>query len=383
MKRNLLKIMSLILCISMLAAPLAGCSPKNSGNDDPKPSTNNNKLPKLEKLAGKYTDYQLEQVREKIAAKEEPWKSAYDNLINYIKKHFDDEFNVDEDFNVPGYYDDPKGHAEAKERLNATGCMSYACALAYVFSGNDQYATKASKLLSAWAEKNKFISGADGALAMCVMGPSLMYAAELLTASNGWKNDAKEIFTSWVEAVFLPTANSIRERENNWGDWGILASVAAYNFLGNLEEVENCMLLMRSHIDSTILPTGEMPHETKRETNGIWYTYFALAPMTTACEIIYNATGYDLFSHVGSQGQSIEKALDYLLYYAKNPKEWPHYDGNQSYTTSSDYPYNLFEAMGVIYNNEEYTAFGRQKEINTVLGHHYAWSFSTLTTIYE
>ncbi len=386
MKKTLLKLIALVLCLSMLAAPIAGCNKNGDNGDGNKPSQGSGITPpELQDTAGKYTAYQLEQVRVKIEEKAEPWKSAYDNLINYVKKHNSDEFTVDEDFNVPGYYVDSKGHAEAKERLNATGCMSYACALAYVFSGNTRYSLKANRLLEAWAEKNKTISGADGALAMCVMGPSLMYAAELLNISGGWNAESKEIFTGWVESVFLPTANSIRERENNWGDWGMLASIAAYNFLGNTEELNNCAVMMRGRIESTILPTGEMPHETKRESNGIWYTYFALAPMTAACEMIYNITGYNLFEYEGESGQSIEKGLDYLLYYCKNPDEWPHYPGGtQSYSPkSSDYPYNLFEAMGVIYGNEEYTEFGRTKEINTVLGHHYAWSFSTLTTIYE
>ncbi len=381
MKRNLLKIISFILCISMLTAPLAGCSQKDSDGDNNNPNADS-MLPKLNKTAGTYTDYQLEQIREKIAAKEEPWYGAYKDLTAYIKTHFNDNFVVDEDFNVPGYYNDAEGHTKAKERLNAIGCMAYSCALAYVLDGTPKYAAKAVTLLNDWASKNKKISGDDGTLAMSYVGPSLVFAAELLTASGGWSGNVETTFKTWVKSVFIPTANSIRERDNNWGDWGMLASVASYNYLGETEEVENCMLMIRKRIENTILPTGEMPHETKREGNGVWYTYFALAPMTAACNIINNATGFDLYTYEGKDGQCIKKALDYLLYYYQNPEEWPHYDGNLTFETGKTYwPYNLFEAMGVVYGEESYTKFAQSHGNNEATGHHYAWNFTTLTTI--
>jgi len=42
----------------------------------------------------------------------------------------------------------------------------------------------------------------------------------------------------------------------------------------------------------------------------MWYTYFALAPMTVAAMVARNASGVDLFSYVSPRGSSIRLALD-------------------------------------------------------------------------
>ncbi len=340
------------------------------------------KRPKGEIMIGFYTAQQIEKIKEQLSSGAEPWKSAYQSLINYITKHFNDDFPVDEDFNIPGYYIDAEGHKRGKARLNAVGCMAYACALAYALNGEKLYSQKSIELLKLWAETNKKASGFDGALSMSYIGPSLVFAAELLTLSGGWNDKESEIFKAWLKAVFLPTANSIRERANNWGDWGMLASTATYNYLGETEEVKHCAEMIKGRIENTITEKGDMPHETKREGNGIWYTYFALAPMTAACNIIRNSLGIDLFKHKGENGQCIKLALDYLLYYYQNPEKWPHFDGKQNFTTGkSDWPYNIFEKMGKIYGDEKFTEFSRSHKINEVIGHHYAWTFTTLTTV--
>ena len=50
------------------------------------------------------------------------------------------------------------------------------------------------------------------------------------------------------------------------------------------------------------------------EKNGLWYTYFSLAPMTASFWVTYNLTGENLFLWE-QEGKSVKKALDYLLRY--------------------------------------------------------------------
>ncbi len=392
MKNLTIRLTALLLCFLILTSSTFGCAQKDdddgkdTGGENDGSNNNTTEYEYMENglVFGTYTSDQINSIKKNIEKGTEPWKSAYINLIGYIDKHFNDDFPVDADFNIPGYYVDAEGHQRGKARLNAIGCMAYSCALAYAINGDSKYSSKACDLMLMWSVQNKNVSGFDGPLSMSYIGPSLIFTAELLTATEGWTENDSEIFKDWVKKIFLPTANSIRERDNNWGDWGLLASTASYNYLGDMKELENCAEMARKRIDDTIQPTGEMPHETVREGNGIWYTYFALAPMTATCNIIKNVLDIDLFEYEGARGQSIKKALDYLLYYYQRPEEWPHYPGGkQNYTPGkTDYPYNLFEAMAVIYNNEEYKNFARSKSVNTVIGHHYAWTYTTLTVVY-
>ncbi len=124
---------------------------------------------------------------------------------------------------------------------------------------------------------------------------------------------------------------------------------------------------------------GSMPLETKRGRNGIWYTYFALAPLTAACHIGDNATDSDLFSFKGQDGAGIEEALDYLLIFSNNPKTWPHYsEQDLSLPKPNSWPGNLFEAMYQVYGKKEYELWIEKARPIMYFGHHYAWSFPTL-----
>jgi hypothetical protein len=122
-----------------------------------------------------------------------------------------------------------------------------------------------------------------------------------------------------------------------------------------------------------------MPAETRRDKNGIWYTYFAIAPLTAACQIAYNARAVDLFHYKGKEGAGIEQALDYLLQYSREPEKWPHYRGEGiNLPQPGRWPGNLFEAMSGIYGKEEYEAWVEDARPIMVHGHHYAWAIPTL-----
>ena len=75
-----------------------------------------------------------------------------------------------------------------------------------------------------------------------------------------------------------------------------------------------------------IASDSHMPAEVVREKNGIWYTYFSLAPMTASFWVAYYLTGENLFLWE-QEGKSVKKALDYLLRYQKSPSEWKWYEG--------------------------------------------------------
>jgi hypothetical protein len=120
-----------------------------------------------------------------------------------------------------------------------------------------------------------------------------------------------------------------------------------------------------------------MPEEVTRNADGTWYTYFSLSPMTAACWIAYNMTGENIFEMVSPEGASIEKAINYLLYYIKNPGEWPWYHKNTAGHPHS-WPGNLVEAMHGIYKNPDYTGYVAGSRPIIYKDHHFTWTFPTL-----
>jgi hypothetical protein len=87
---------------------------------------------------------QLSETRQMVLQLQEPWKSAYDDLIRRADgaEGSGRASHAAADFNVPGYYVDPKGHIVASEALNGDGWAAYACALAYQLTGDPTHGQK-------------------------------------------------------------------------------------------------------------------------------------------------------------------------------------------------------------------------------------------------
>jgi rhamnogalacturonyl hydrolase YesR len=319
---------------------------------------------------------QLDETRQMVFQEQQPWKDASDDLL--LRANGDEGMGRSShaiaDFNVPGYYIDPEGHIRASEALNGDGWAAYACALAYQLTGDPVYAQKSIELLNAWAYLNTRYSGADGALVMSYAGVSLAFAGDLIWSSDLWDPADRDQFRRWVSTVLRSAGDGIKTRPNNWGAWGTLAVIASDYLLDDVAGVDAEVARLQSRIDTSIALEGYLPDETSRGDRGIWYTYFALAPLTAGCQIAWNARGVDLF-HYGR----LHLAVDYLFYYSLHPDQWPHYGGQQVLLPTPDnWPGNLFEAMVRIYNAPDYENWIAATRPHVLKGHHYAWTVPTL-----
>jgi hypothetical protein len=211
---------------------------------------------------------------------------------------------------------------------------------------------------------------------MAYSGTAMIMAAELLLDYKKWTPDEREKFFVWVKDVYLKACNEIRTRKNNWADWGRLGSVLCAQLLDNEAEMAENVGLIKSDLFHKIADDGHMPEETRREKNGIWYTYFSLAPITSSMYVIYNSTGENLFTSVEGE-KSLKKALDYLFYYNQHPDEWTWFKDPRP-GSSSSWPGNLFEALSGIYNEPAWARYAETSRPICYPKHHFAWSFPTL-----
>lgn len=367
MKKNKLKVMlSALLSLSMLLT-FAGAA---SAYSHP---------------ASSATQSELDIIKAKMLANESPWKEAYDQLIADANAGLSVTSHAVAVWNIPGYYADAAGHDAAKALLDRDAAAAYSGALAYKFTGNTAYANKAKELINGWAYTNTSTTGSDGPLVSAYLGVGLILAADLIKDYSGWSAADQTQFKNWIATVWLPKWDGMSSR-NNWWDWSLYAQLAYYQFTDNATAFAAEVANLKTQIDTSIDSNGFLPEESSRGTNSLWYTYFALAPMTAAAEIVRNTTGENLFTWVSPSGKSIKLAADKLFYYVNGHiSEWP-YSSNTGFPSalnSHQYPLNMYEALGEIYQDTNYDIYVTQyRPVGAVLNgdriHSFAWVYPTL-----
>jgi hypothetical protein len=338
---------------------------------------------------GMHSKAQIRFVRQKIKQKSEPYYSAFRQLLDITDSALFREHHALADFSIPGYYKIPAEHIRNSKSLATDAFEAYACALAWQLGREEKYAKRALYFINAWSTINKGYSESDGQLVMSYTGTALVMAAEMMVHYPGWRNEDKILFKEWLVNVYRKATNEIRNKKNNWADWGRFGSSLTAYYLDDSAEMNENIRLFKSDIFDKVAEDGHMPQETRRGANGIWYTYFSLAPMTAMAWVAYNATGENLFV-LEENGRTVKNAVDYLLFYNQHPGEWKWFE-NPAYGSPKDtfsgldvetnlsfWPANLIEAMSGIFNDVSYVSYVAPYRPLCYEKHHYAWVFTTL-----
>lgn len=328
---------------------------------------------------GLHPRQQIEYVKRQLRQQKEPYISAFAQLKRKADSALSEGHHAMADFHIPGFYIDQEGHRRNSLALNTDGFCAYSCALAWQLTGQKKYAEKAVYFLNAWASLNKQYSEADGPLVMAYSGASLVIAGELMREYKAWKKKDRDQFAVWLTGVYRKACRSISVRKNNWGDWGRYGAMLADYYLDDSLDMKENIRLLCEDLPAKIGPDGHLIEEVKREKNGIWYTYFALSPISGSFWIGNNATGQNLFR--APEGELLKKALDYLLYYNQHPDEWKWYPSprqGKMDATNTFWPANLIEAMSGVYGEDKYVQYVRPFRPLVYQSHHFVWTYPTL-----
>lgn len=322
-----------------------------------------------------HTADQLREIRARRAL--EPWSTALWALLAEADAALERTPAPVEDLHVPPYYQDPQGHEAAKRAIADDGYAAYALALAYQLAAapeqGERYAAKAVEILDAWARVNRTVSGDDGTLVMVYKGVHLLYAGDLVARWPGWDPAAQASFRAWVGSTFRAAADDKKGDANNHGAWGTFGAIATAAILQETVHLEEEIERVRVRIRDSIDENGELPAENRRTNSGMWYSYFALAPVTGSAQIARNVHGVDLFHYVAPSGRSIRQALDRLFFYSQHPEQWPYplpagalgdlwrvlypCADEVELPTPTAWPGNLFEAMADEYGARDWSAW--------------------------
>ena len=94
---------------------------------------------------------QIAFVKKMIGRKQEPYHTAYVQLIRYADSIQQVTHHARNDFAVPGYYVKPEEHRANSLALQQDAFAAYCSALAYRLSGKKRYGEKACYFMNAWA----------------------------------------------------------------------------------------------------------------------------------------------------------------------------------------------------------------------------------------
>jgi len=298
------------------------------------------------------SDVRIEELKSAVREKIEPTVTAYIEMRKVADQNLERIPTAQKEWYVPGYYDDAEGHKKAKNGLRDDANTAYAQALVYRITGQQKYAQSAIRLINAWVNTVKQMSRKDDStLSFSYHFPALIFAADLLRDENIWPEDQENMFADFLRDKASPM--SCMDRENNWGNWGLVLSAACAVYLKDDKLLDTCVERWKYFVEHQIAEDGHMPHEVNRSDGmrGIWYTHFSLMPQTIAAEIL-RINGQDLYYYVSQSGRTLKKAYTLIAGWTRRPEEFPYWDGNSNKLTGRHY-ISYFEILNPLWPNED------------------------------
>lgn len=298
------------------------------------------------------TPTRIDIIKERIEQKQEPQYSAFLALKKYVQENKERKPHAPNEWYVPGYYDDAKGHTAAKQGLQDDANTAYEFALYCRLTGDESYAKAAARLIDAWATTVESMSDKDDStLSFSYHFPALIFAADLIQSFTDWPSHKQQAFQTFVRAKALPM--NTMGRKNNWGNWGLVLVMASASYLGDGPLFETSVARWKEFIESQIADDGHLPHEVNRSEGqrGIWYSHFSLMPQTIAAEIA-RVNGVDLFDYESTSKRNLKSAYEKIAHWTLKPEEFSYFKGKTNEMLGKDY-YSYFEILLPHWENQD------------------------------
>jgi hypothetical protein len=217
---------------------------------------------------------------------------------------------------------------------------SQTLALAYYFSDDSKYATKSAELITAWFlnPKTKMnpnlnfaqeIKGKSDGTAPGIIDtnnlPIVLDAIVLLNSSGVFSDDERNglnlWFTNylhWLQTSKLGIAES--KAKSNHGTWYTVQEATISMYLGNTDQAKRILESSKNLIDIQIDADGKQPIELAR-TKSWDYSVFNLQGL---CDLasLGDKVGINLWNYQNPKGGSIQIAINFLIPYALQEKNW-------------------------------------------------------------
>ena len=263
--------------------------------------------------------------------------------------------------------------------------------LAYYFTENPQYSSKAVELLRVWFLNNSTGMNPNLQYAEVIRGennnngtfhgilhgkylPDVIDAIRLIQHSPSWSKQDQQGMKLWFSKYFNWLLYSDhgeveRRQPNNHGTWYRVQASAIALFLKKTDIAKSLLRhVWNELISRQIEPNGSLHYEIKR-TNSLDYSTFNVLGLFRLATIGEHL-GIDLWNRKTPEEAGLQKTLDYLLPSLLSKETWPH---SQIKLIDRKNMVDLLCRAAIHYqNNQSYIQAcesASKKDINVALSH--------------
>ncbi|HKS96405.1 MAG TPA: alginate lyase family protein [Terriglobia bacterium] len=262
-----------------------------------------------------------------------------------------------------------------RANLQRLARTSFALALAFYFTGRQDYARHAARLVRVWfldpaTRMNpnlNFGQGIPGIATGRAAGivetrflPQIIDSVTLLQGSSAWTVSDGNGFKGWMGAYLKwlqesPLGHEEAKRRNNQETWYELQVVALALYTGRDDVAWVTLQRSQAAIGKEFEPDGSQPRELAR-TRSWDYSIFDLTAFLHLATL-GTRVGVDLWNYQAPNGGSLRKGADYLIPFATGDKRWP-YKQITPFRASELHPVLRLAAVG--WKNPKYRAIAQQ-----------------------
>jgi hypothetical protein len=257
-----------------------------------------------------HTRADLERMRQRVAAGQEPWKRGFDKLRDHGQSRAD--WRLRGPFEVvtrqPGR---SPGNTEMYLDANA----AYQNALMWCVTGDGAHARKAVEILNAWGGTLRTMDGHDVQLSAGLYAFKLVNAAELIRHTYpAWRDEDVRRFQRMLrDAVYPPIKDFADFANGNWGAACIQTVVAIGVFCDDRAMFDRGVDYYRNgqgngRLTNYVINEAGQCQESGRDQA---HTQLGLGLLAAACEVAWNQ-GVDLY---GEADNRLLKGFEYTARY--------------------------------------------------------------------
>ena len=215
-------------------------------------------------------------------------------------------------------------------------------ALAYFYTGRQDYAQQASRLIRAWflnpaTRMNpnlRFGQGIPGIAVGRAAGivetrllPDIIGSVILLEGSSAWTASDDEALKDWMREYLewlldSPLGRTEARRGNNQETWYDVQVVALALYTGQPEVAPASLEQAKTDIREEFEPDGRQPRELARSR--AWdYSIFNLTAFLYLA-VLGKRVGIDLWNYRTADGRNLRDGVDFLVPFATGEKRFPY-----------------------------------------------------------
>jgi hypothetical protein len=228
-----------------------------------------------------------------------------------------------------------------RDNLGRLGDAVTTLALAYAYTGREEYATHAARLTRAWfvdpatrmnphLRYGQYVPGINEGRGIGIIEtrnlPELLDAILLISSSPAWTKGDEGGLQAWMRAYLAWLIDSPHGREeakngNNHETWYDVQVASLALYTGQADVARRTIEGAKARIAAQFEPDGRQPRELER-TRSWHYSQFNLVAFMDLATL-GTRVGVDLWTYRTADGRSIRQGVDYLVPYAIGERKWP------------------------------------------------------------